>query len=72
MRQIIKIGKEFGSFRHAHPVKMALTDHDGDPNLLVQSGVECFTQTPPWRNFLYRYGLCECGDFGIDWGTDYD
>ncbi len=72
MRQLIKVGPEFNGFRHAHPVKIALTDHDGRPDLLVPSGVECYTPTPIWRNFLYRYGLCKCGDFAIDWGSAYD
>ncbi len=72
MRQLIKVGREFRGFRHAHPVKIALTDHDGDPSKLVSSGVECYTPAPTWRNFLYRYQLCECGDVALDWGSAYD
>lgn len=73
MRQLITIGKKFNGFRHAHPVKMMLTDYDGSPeHPAVLSGTECYTPAPTWRNFLYRYRLCKCGDFALDWGSDYD
>lgn len=73
MRQLIKIGKEFHSFRHAYPMKIMLTDHDGGPNHpAILSDVVCETPAPTWRNFLYRYGICECGDYTLDWGSDYD
>ena len=73
MREMITIGKEFHSFRHAHPVKIMLTDYDGSlGHPAIPSGTECVTPAPTWQNFMYRYGLCKCGNFALDWGSDYD
>lgn len=72
MRQLIVINKKSPGFRHARPVKIALTDHDGNPDQLVPSAVECYTPAPTFRNFLYRWGLCKCGEYALDWGTEYD
>lgn len=72
LRQMIKLDSKFNGFRHAHPVKIALTDHDGDPDLLVQSSTDCYTPAPTFRNFLYRYGMCKCEEYALDWGSEYD
>lgn len=67
-RSFFRVLPEFIAFRHTHQYYLALTDHDGSPDHPpILSGKICETAQPSFRNWLYRYGLCECGDFLLEW-----